>query len=685
MEQLLNRNKDRRDERENEILYGIRFCFPSKTDKSELDPRVVLNYFFLSKTVSPFDILRDSSTAPVNRRNNQLQQNLNNRSREESSYTKAQITNANTNHSNRKSSCYYGSTQALIALMEVYDLEIIISEQLTPDMISSIFKIINGARESKSGFPLSPTDGNLLDDFEIRMSELELCTLENNRDCVYEQDFLHEMFISFYFTNNLRRIIPNFQLCYAGIKASSTSNSKCLNLPESHAGLLVSPLGNSSERISYLSEDSEEFIKSMSKNRVSCACDSSQTVDYLILEKLKGLTMTQALKTCTLNEAVNWLIQIVLAMEMAVTNFGFTHYNLNPDNVVIVPLSNGRESINVKYWHKNKIWSVKCSSIAVIRNFDLAHVKYTKTEFSDDGERIINGSEHFGPYGYEYMGIYHNETRPFYDIYRLVMWMIYITKYNNEKVGESLQKLAKFFGMVYVRDLDARLKSELEFGYIYSSDIGQTEKIRSLADFFLFIIKTFPLENTLSLFGSLTTTMKCDVYCSLNTFDHDIQIELVENPLRLLGVRGCLNRKKGLEKRSSELKRMMTNLCSITNKTCETATEESSEIEIELKEFVQLLKTYGEDLWYKSWTELRDEANEINSLISMLNNSVASFAVTNLNSRGIEDKKTMIQGRLAATYDKIVDLKSFREELGLTSETPTIRMLSLSPVLGNQD
>ena len=369
-------------------------------------------------------------------------------------------------------------------------------------------------------------------------SRLELCNRSDGQECLYEEDYLHELFISFGFTNRLRKIIPNFQLCYGGIKACKPEGPK--------------------ENVPYLGISEQ------------CACDSSQTIDYLILEKLNGVTMSEALKNiCTLDQAVNWLSQIILALELGVINFGLTHYNLHTDNIEIIPVDvQPDKTLKVKYWHRNQILLLKVSSIAVLKGFETAHVKHMQTEFPDDGEMVVNRSEHFGVFGSEGLGVYSNETRPFYDVYKLYTpWMLKITKDHNKVVFEELKKASKFFGFKYERDLNRVLKEEAKLGFAYSSTIETGEKIRSLGEFFSFLIQIFPPGETLSTLSSYSESLSlhCVDYCPLKGHLEGSDHDYLEHPLRFLGSeKRCMERQRGLEKRVKELERIGKIVCPVS-------------------------------------------------------------------------------------------------------------------------
>ena len=101
------------------------------------------------------------------------------------------------------------------------------------------------------------------------------------KDVSNDESLLHEFFVGSMFTNRLRQFVPNFAYIFGGFK---------LNIPYSKTG----------------HNDSNEV-------RI-CSCDTEQKIDYLIYEKIDGVTMGIALRTCTLEEYLSWMTQLIFAL-----------------------------------------------------------------------------------------------------------------------------------------------------------------------------------------------------------------------------------------------------------------------------------------------------------------------------------------------------------------------------------
>ena len=633
----------------------------------------------------------------------------------------------------------YNDIEVFDALFCVYDITVLFSEDLpakTSDKIQTLIHriysssdILSGSRARKSLlYDIShSSEPSNEDSFQIKVSDLEMCMLgqddnTNNlarTNCEVEEDLLHELFISFLFTNRLRKIVPNFQLCYAGLKFNR-SNKVDSNINE--------------EKI-----DCSGI----------CPCDTTQTVDYLLQEKINGNTMSEELKTCSLNEYLSWMTQIILALELGVIHFGFTHNNLHTDNIIISPISQTSNTnssatpngeIIIPYFHNNDILYVRAVSIAVISNFELAHVKHMYTDIEDDGENIINKSEHFGPIGFAELGIFHNETRPFYDIYKVLMWSLNILKKHNEKVYTGARKISKFFGFEYEYRLEAALKDEEKLTYIYntiSSDLEKTRSIRDLLDLMfrefsemntlvtrkskLVEAKSTKLQNLISMGSRLSlpnttqynlelsarsnnklngfSVLKCNGYCPISGFTSEdfkssisnitdthtnANVILTVEDLKIFSMKDILERCHGLRKRTEELTRLTYGFCKISNvtdqntakeikdsedkkKLCQPTSEELLEATNEFKQFEVIISTHKSKLYLDAAKEIEMLVLDVNSKVRINNVKLAMYREqsskeqNNMAREMVCRDREIIAGKTVMLTDKILTINHFRE------------------------
>jgi len=433
----------------------------------------------------------------------------------------------------------FTNIELMDAIFCMFDTTFYLSSDGLPEANKTVRKFIDRLHKSKYGF--TTTSKDTIDLFSIKTTKFAVSESEKGHeirsDEKDEQDLLHEFFIASLFTNRLRQFVPNFAYVFGGFK---------LNTPHSKYGHVDS------------------------KDVKICSCDTRQKVDYLIYEKIDGVTMSVALRTCTLEEYLSWTVQLILSLELAVIHFGFTHYNLHTDNVIIRTIKKdsnwawiqekGGSKIETKngkyyyipYFHQNKSWMVKCTSIATIWNYEFAHVKYKVGDGS---------SEHFGAIGYNKMGIFDNEARPFYDFYKVMMWSLRILQKHNESVFLEARKVSKFFGYEYSNQLNIALETEERSGSIYNLTISDLERTRSLSDLLVFMNQEFSeLNNILILSSEFTKYEKLDVincegFCPSVGFN----VHKLTGPDALslfVNLKDVMERYRGLQKRAFEMKRL---------------------------------------------------------------------------------------------------------------------------------
>jgi len=487
-----------------------------------------------------------------------------------------------------KDGTIFSTNEFIIALFSAFDVTIVTSEDMEDRIVNEVKILLNRFHFSQhprieiSDLTFDAAKANQTP-FEIKITDT---WYRSAADKIASDDLLHEMFVSFFVTNRLRKLVPNFQLCYGGIKTFAPGIDCC------GTGI--------------------------------CPSDTQLKVDYLLLENLNGVKLTQRLKTCSVSMYLEWFLQILFSLELGVTQAGFTHNNLNPDNIIIT----SNNSIKIRYIHHNEAWILSASSIAVIKNFELAHVKHKSDQH--DSETVVHGSEHFGPVGFESMGIYHNETRPFYDIYKFLMWSLRITQKHNTPVFNSIKALAGFFGLE--DRIDGVLQKEENLGYIYSVEVGDTEKTRSLRELLGFAIREFPSEISAMLNKQqsykVIDIIDCRRYCLLDGYRSvDVGARHFFDDWE---IRDIMNRLNGLKKRSVEFLRLAgvdVKKDINANDSEIRLSEEAIEATTEYQQ-MRLLTFENADLIYNRDLEAAQKLrNEINEMIRIVNMDIDSYQI----------------------------------------------------------
>jgi len=527
----------------------------------------------------------------------------------------------------------------------MYDATLMISNLGEERINDSVKSLLNRIYLSSSNYNTNNANNHNIDNsIKIKASPQQLCLNRNKRnndnnidDCSELQDLLHEFFVTTMFTNRLRRYIPSYAYTLGSLKLNTSKDIVC-------------DLSNNQN-------NSNNCITNEPKH------DTRQRIDYLLTDQIPtntnvNNTMITLLKTCDVEDFLSWMTQIILALEMGVIHFGFTHYNLHPDNIVIQkPINDNAKSdfryLYVKYYHDNEIWLVKANSIATICNYDMSHVRAwprsnkhhsiidyntnnvdnikfnpnfdgNNDTVTDDTDIIVvddlhDSSKkvvHFGPIGYESLGIFETETRPFYDIYKLLMTSLNILRKHNPEVYGTARKLSKFFGFEYEHELVKALTTEEKSGYIYSKEISNMEKIRSIKEFIHFMQVEF-LEVTeikyndilvrSTDFYEIPNTLNCRQFCPIASYYSDnslaIKYKVDESSNSLLeffsDLEDIMDRYYGLKRRVDEVKKLNRSLCNNTNEEnnnnnsngqeCVISSDELLSITTEFKNYVLLI------------------------------------------------------------------------------------------------
>jgi len=424
------------------------------------------------------------------------------------------------------------------------------------------------------------------DFFVIKVSDLELCR-QKSKECGDKEDLLREFIITSNYTNRLRKMIPNFHYNFSGLKVSSPK---------------------------FRSEHKEEITTCLAL----CPCDTGNSLDYILFEKLNGITLKDALKqsNVTVNDFLSWISQILLALDLAKTCFNFCHNNLIPENIYLRKITKDwiwkqeGEKSYLAYFHKNKIYYVKAKSIAVLVNFDFSRVEGVEIE------------------GYETKGIFKDESRPFYDIYKLLMWSLRILQQSNRELFFKVRKIAKFFGLEYQKELDILLDREEKFDYIYSLEITDLERSRSIGDLLNFMFEQFPeMKNIMidheeffeqpKIVNSKTLTSRDGFSQKLNYFTD---------------LRDIISVYDGIKYRKRELRQLNAKLCEVErDNLCNFNTMELKMIEEELNGFKSMVEENKLTLQNREMDRIGDYIKETNRLIALNNLHLKNYKETYLN------------------------------------------------------
>ena len=187
-------------------------------------------------------------------------------------------------------------------------------------------------------------------------------------------DILYEYFIGSIGINKLRNLIPNF--------AYTLAIFKCNPLP----------IDKSNEI------DAEEF----------CNDDSDDSRFYVVYERIPGMSLDSFIKhiktKSDVQRLISYILQIILALQVAQQEIGFVHYDLHTDNIILRKLP---EPIVVEYNINNKIYKIETDAIPTTIDYGFSH-------FSHQGVQ-------FGMAEMPHIGIIPTKMARGYDVYKILM------------------------------------------------------------------------------------------------------------------------------------------------------------------------------------------------------------------------------------------------------------------------
>lgn len=288
---------------------------------------------------------------------------------------------------------------------------------------------------------------------------------------------LHEYFIGSYGVNYCREFIPNFAYTIGYFR-----------------------FGEDKELHKWY-EDSPSYNELNSCYR-----------DYLLTEKLNfSITLDEYISHDL--DPISWLnvyLQIIYSLNEANRLVGFTHYNLNTENVLIRIIP-GITKMSIGYNTENGFEYINTKFIATIVNYDNAHIKYK--------------GKHYSKIGQEEYGIL-PINNPMYDSYTLLMFSAKkALEVSNKRLFDIIQTIFKFFSK---SDLAESVKEQQEYKYFLPLS-KQLEKVNllDLSKHIRLSIGRKDFNTGSTLLGRLITSFP--LYEVKNDLSADINILFQEN------------------------------------------------------------------------------------------------------------------------------------------------------------
>lgn len=147
---------------------------------------------------------------------------------------------------------------------------------------------------------------------------------------------LYEYFIGTRALNNLREYIPNF--CYT-------------------FGLFRCEAFNKHRKI----------------------CEKGGNINYVVYERIPGKTLGDFISNNLSRKLTGYILQIILALQVAYEKYGYTHYDLHPGNIMLRKLD---KPTDLEYYVGGKKYVVlQTDAIATIIDYGFSHFQYGGVQF----------------------------------------------------------------------------------------------------------------------------------------------------------------------------------------------------------------------------------------------------------------------------------------------------------------
>jgi len=267
-----------------------------------------------------------------------------------------------------------------------------------------------------------------------------------------EHEFKTEAIISF-LVNNLRKKIPNFVMTFGAFISKEP-----MNIDKTYSAI-------------GLTNKSDTGYLILENIKPSISLFDLFFNDYRINNK--SLEFKFFKNNASLKDFLLLLSQICLSLAVAKKEIGFTHYDLNQNNLLI---RKGEPGSYIKYELENETYYIQSDVVATIIDFGFSHAVFKERNIS------------LGKYRFEEYGIMPETSYPMHDIYRIYMSSMSNFKYSRQDLFEQLKPIFRFFNRT--ENIEDALKNQINIFYCLPYSVQNASTTHS--DFMNFLINTYP-------------------------------------------------------------------------------------------------------------------------------------------------------------------------------------------------
>jgi hypothetical protein len=260
----------------------------------------------------------------------------------------------------------------------------------------------------------------------------------------------HELFVGF-ILNSLRKEIPNFMFVYGNF--------------------ICSPPIISQEGI------------------VSQCYAGSQLTDYIALENIAIFSPPESMRlflqtrSWTTEDFLSLYLQVIFFLRFAEERFGYTHYDLHDNNVILRPLPPSMSSATISYEILGKKYTLLVKKVATIIDYGFSRIEFE--------------GKSYGKYGLEFGGVFPNKGNILYDAFKFLMFSLK-QMINNVQTSATARRIANALLPFFFSDYSnfeylVSIYSDNRTPYFLPTDPENIPK-NAFSSFVEFIFSQFPSE-----------------------------------------------------------------------------------------------------------------------------------------------------------------------------------------------
>lgn len=176
------------------------------------------------------------------------------------------------------------------------------------------------------------------------------------------------------------------------------------------------------------------------KVRKWCSIGNKEAyVNYVIYEKINGPELSTLAPTMSTRSFVSTIIQLTYALQIGQMYNGFTHYDLHHENVLSRVANNGDVAMIPFILTEDLTVYIKDTHVPTIIDYGRSHIQ---SPAPGQGEAV-----HFGYHSnLTQYGLYPDRARPFYDLYKIIGFLLYGMAIKDNPAFNEAWKIMGFFG-----------------------------------------------------------------------------------------------------------------------------------------------------------------------------------------------------------------------------------------------